>query len=93
MRLPLIPGCNDGAEDVAAAARFVGSLPNRPEMNLLPYHNLGESKYGMIGRPVRSPAWRAGRGEEPEAAGASRALPAVRPGQSGQPGGDAIALE
>lgn len=66
MRLPLIPGCNDGAEDVAAAARFVGSLPNRPEMNLLPYHNLGESKYGMIGETCALSGLESRKGRDPK---------------------------
>ena len=66
VRLPLIPGCNDGAEDVAAAARFVGSLPNRPEMNLLPYHNLGESKYGMIGETCALSGLESRKGRDPK---------------------------
>ena len=66
VRLPLIPGCNDGAEDVAAAARFVGSLPNRPEMNLLPYHNLGESKYGMIGETCALSGLESRKGRNPK---------------------------
>ena len=44
VRMPLIPGYNDDDEAVAAGARFVAGLENAPELNLLPYHNLGESK-------------------------------------------------
>lgn len=49
VRLPLVPGYNDGHEAVAGAAEFVAGLDNRPELNLIPYHNLGETKYEMIG--------------------------------------------
>ncbi len=50
VRLPLIPGYNDDAPSVAKAARFVSALAGHPELNLLPYHNLGEMKYDMIGQ-------------------------------------------
>jgi len=50
IRRPIIPGINDDDETTAAVSKFVDSLPGRPEINLLPYHNLGESKYDMIGR-------------------------------------------
>lgn len=49
VRMPLVPGYNDDNGAIIQAARFVGSLPGRPELNLLPYHDLGQSKYEMIG--------------------------------------------
>lgn len=49
LRFPLVPGCTDGQENVIATARFASSLEETPELNLLPYHNLGEGKYEMIG--------------------------------------------
>lgn len=49
VRLPLVPGYNDDKESVIQAAQFVGTLAGHPELNLLPYHNLGETKYEMIG--------------------------------------------
>ncbi len=49
VRMPMIPGCNDDDESVIGGARFVAELSGLPELNLLPYHNLGESKYAMIG--------------------------------------------
>lgn len=52
LRYPVIPGCNDGAADLEGAASFAEHLPRHLELNLLPYHNLGESKYAMIGREV-----------------------------------------
>ena len=49
VRLPVIPGYNDEAENIIESARFVSTLPGAPELNLLPYHNMGEKKYEMIG--------------------------------------------
>ena len=53
VRLPLVPGYNDDDEAVTKAASFVAGLAGRPELNLLPYHNLGETKYEMIGAEYR----------------------------------------
>ncbi len=53
IRVPVIPGCNDDASSLWRIAAFVDSLPGDPEVNLLPYHNLGEHKYEMLGlRPA-----------------------------------------
>lgn len=49
IRRPVIPGYNDEDACTIGIAQFVAQLPGRPELNLLPYHNLGELKYGMIG--------------------------------------------
>ncbi len=50
VRHPVIPGCNDEEACSIGVARFVSQLAGRPELNLLPYHDLGEHKYAMIGR-------------------------------------------
>lgn len=51
-RLPLVPGYNDSAENVAATARFVVSaLGLSTVVHLLPYHRLGEAKYDRLERP------------------------------------------
>lgn len=50
LRLPLIPGLNDGEEAVCAVARYVKSLPYAVELNVLPYHALGVCKYDNIGQ-------------------------------------------
>ena len=50
LRMPLVPGYNDDDENLIASGAFGAGLPGAPEINLLPYHNLGESKYEMIGR-------------------------------------------
>lgn len=51
IRLPLIPGYNDDADNLARTAAFVKEVGLR-EINILPYHRLGESKYEQLG--VRS---------------------------------------
>jgi pyruvate formate lyase activating enzyme len=50
VRVPLIPGFNANREDVEAIGDFVLSLITVKEVNLLPYHELGSSKYGMLDR-------------------------------------------
>lgn len=49
VRRPVIPGYNDEDECSIGIAEFVGKLAGTPELNILPYHNLGEMKYTMIG--------------------------------------------
>ncbi len=50
VRIPFIPGYTDEDENIIQSARFVATLPGSPELNLLPYHNMGEKKYEMIGK-------------------------------------------
>lgn len=56
IRRPIIPGYNDDDENSIDSAKFITGLESKPEINLLPYHNLGENKYEMIGEtyPVDS---------------------------------------
>ncbi len=51
IRTPVVPGYTDDPENIAGIARFVASLPTAAEYELLVYHNLGESKYGALGKP------------------------------------------
>ncbi len=44
LRVPVIPGVNDGEEDLRAAARFAAGLHHIQQVNLLPYHKIGLSK-------------------------------------------------
>ena len=53
VRLPLIPGMNDSAENLKATACFVKKLPGAPQLNVLPYHNYGTDKYESIGLQYR----------------------------------------
>jgi len=50
LRMPVIPGYNDDGENLARTAEFVKSAGLR-ELNALPFHRLGESKYGQLGAP------------------------------------------
>lgn len=49
-RIPLIPGVNDNDRNIDATAAFVLSLPGQHEIQLMPYHRLGESKYKALGK-------------------------------------------
>lgn len=51
VRVPLIPGFNATAEDIAAIGDFVRGLPGPVAgVDLLPYHALGKAKYAALGR-------------------------------------------
>ncbi|MBN1152890.1 MAG: pyruvate formate-lyase 1-activating enzyme, partial [Dehalococcoidia bacterium] len=50
LRYPLIPGRNDGADDLHALCALVRRLPRIPPVELVPYHRLGEHKYRLLGR-------------------------------------------
>ncbi len=45
IRLPLVPGVNDDAENISRTAEFLRSLSGVSEISLLPYHRLGKEKY------------------------------------------------
>jgi len=47
IRVPIIPTINDSEENLKSLATFVKSL-NAIQVELLPYHRLGVSKYEMI---------------------------------------------
>ena len=49
MRLPLIPGYNDSAQDLKAIAEFLSEL-GLSRLDILPYHQLGASKYTRLGK-------------------------------------------
>ncbi|ABA88642.1 glycerol dehydratase-activating enzyme, putative [Syntrophotalea carbinolica DSM 2380] len=50
IRLPLIPGFNDSDRNLAATAEFVEQLSNVQSLDILPYHRLGEMKWGQLGQ-------------------------------------------
>lgn len=52
-RVPLIPGVNDGFDDLLCTCRFAGSL-DLAGVELLRYNPLGESKYRCLGRPFQN---------------------------------------
>lgn len=52
IRIPLIGGVNDDAENMEATARFIASLSGEKKtVNLLPYHKIAQTKYQKLGRP------------------------------------------
>jgi pyruvate-formate lyase-activating enzyme len=48
IRLPLIPGYNDTLENAQATAGFLRGV-GLTEINILPFHRLGASKYEQLG--------------------------------------------
>jgi len=55
IRVPVVPGFNDTAEEIEAIARYADSLPGVEEIYLLPYHRLGQDKYAGLGRVYELP--------------------------------------
>lgn len=53
IRVPVIPGFNDTADEIADIASFASKLHGVGELHLLPYHRLGEDKYGGLGREYK----------------------------------------
>jgi pyruvate formate lyase activating enzyme len=52
-RVPLIPQVNDGEEEFRAIARFCASLQSGGELHILPFHQVGSSKYELVGKGYR----------------------------------------
>ncbi|MHB9095499.1 MAG: glycyl-radical enzyme activating protein [Eubacteriales bacterium] len=50
IRIPVIPQFNDDLINIRATASFAYSLGTVKELHLLPYHRLGQGKYGYLGR-------------------------------------------
>ena len=50
IRIPVIPGFNDAPADFEGFAQTLGSLGAK-EVQLLPFHQLGESKYSRLHQP------------------------------------------
>jgi pyruvate formate lyase activating enzyme len=48
VRIPVIPGINDGPEDMAQFAECLATLRPR-QVELLPYHRIGSDKYRRMG--------------------------------------------
>lgn len=58
LRLPLIEGVNAHDENIAAVAAFIKDI-RLSQVNLLPYHNTGSSKYARLGRYFDPARWSA----------------------------------
>jgi len=50
IRIPVIPGVNDDAENLDATASFLQQLPGIHQIDLLPYHATGEAKFARVGK-------------------------------------------
>jgi len=50
VRLPLVPGFNDTEENVRATASFIAGFPGLEALDILPYHRMGEPKWGQLDR-------------------------------------------
>ncbi len=48
IRVPIVPGYNDAAANLQATGAFLAQLGLK-EVNLLPFHRLGRSKYDQLG--------------------------------------------
>ena len=50
IRVPVIPGINDGEENIRKMGEFIGSLMIK-KVFLLPYHDIAAGKYELLGKP------------------------------------------
>ncbi len=55
VRVPLIPGVNDSAEDMRATAALLQDAPGLQRVELLRYHKTAGAKYPMVGRRYEPP--------------------------------------
>jgi pyruvate formate lyase activating enzyme len=53
IRIPVIPGINDGRRNIEATAGILARCKGITRVTLLPYHALGETKYPQVGRTYR----------------------------------------
>lgn len=54
VRIPVIPGFNSSCENMEAVSKFVKQqLSQEVEINLLPYHRLGDSKWESLNLPQK----------------------------------------
>ena len=56
LRIPLIPGVTDEADNLTQIARFAGALKTIQGIDLLPYHRIGVQKYRRLGMTDLMPA-------------------------------------
>ncbi|MBN1993838.1 MAG: glycyl-radical enzyme activating protein [Anaerolineae bacterium] len=48
LRVPVIPGINDDAENIRQLGQFIAALPQAHPVELLPYHHLSADKYERL---------------------------------------------
>ncbi|MBR2188372.1 MAG: glycyl-radical enzyme activating protein [Eubacterium sp.] len=49
VRIPLVPGVNDG-EEFLAMMRYLSGLRGLKQIHIMPFHQVGSSKYGLAGK-------------------------------------------
>ena len=54
VRIPWIPGWNDSLDDAEKKAAFIAGLKHVDLVELMPYHNIGVSKYDTLGEVCRA---------------------------------------
>jgi pyruvate formate lyase activating enzyme len=54
LRVPVIPGINDQADNMAETAAFVRNLRRVERLELLPFHRYGQQTYEALGRVCRT---------------------------------------
>lgn len=57
IRVPLIPGVNDSDEAFGDILAFCGQLPGVSELHILPFHQVGASKYDMLAADYALAGW------------------------------------
>lgn len=55
IRIPVIPGVNDGRDNMIKAALFLNTIPGITAVRLLRYHSMARSKYASIAKPDTMP--------------------------------------
>ncbi len=50
VRVPVVPGINDSEEEMTALRRFFDTVGAPEQVELLPYHRMGENKYRAMGQ-------------------------------------------
>jgi pyruvate formate lyase activating enzyme len=53
IRVPIIPGVNDSADQLEVLARRAAATPGVQQVNVLPYHEAGAYKSSRVGKPCR----------------------------------------
>lgn len=66
VRMPVIPGVNDNAEEIRALAEFVTEKTRIRDIQLLPFHRLGKGKYDALGREYEAAHLKSPSGEKME---------------------------
>lgn len=67
-RIPLVPGCNDGEENLRALGAFLGEHRPGVELEILAYHRMGVGRYDDLGREYPLPDTKPPAREEMERA-------------------------